>query len=79
MLDSTLDQINAHLDVMEQQNDDLYAKFQDLLESSRQTRQELEAARLANEQSARGEQNEGTTEKGDDTSTPPKDSSDPGS
>lgn len=42
-----MDQLNAKLDAMEQQNDDLFAKFKDLLESSRQARKEMEEERRA--------------------------------
>ena len=44
-LSSTIDQLDSYLDALEQKNDDLYTKLQDLLESSRQTRHELEGQR----------------------------------
>ncbi len=41
-LNSTLDQLDSCLDVLEQQNDSLYERMLQLLESNRQTREELQ-------------------------------------
>ena len=43
MLDSTLDQLDSLLDHIEQKNDDLFAKLQDLLESNKETRVEMQS------------------------------------
>ena len=44
-LNNTLDQIDSCLSALETQSDDLYSRFQALLDDSRQTREELEAQR----------------------------------
>ncbi|XP_045413600.1 bublin coiled-coil protein-like [Lemur catta] len=41
-INSMLDQINSCLDQLEEKNDDLHARLQELLESSRQTRLEFQ-------------------------------------
>ncbi|KAK2158276.1 hypothetical protein NP493_1813g00020 [Ridgeia piscesae] len=43
VLDSTLDQLDSLLDHIEQKNDDLFAKLQDLLESNKETRVEMQS------------------------------------
>lgn len=43
VLDSTLDQLDSLLDDLEQKNDDLFTKLQDLLESSKETRAEMQS------------------------------------
>ncbi|XP_067662219.1 UPF0184 protein-like [Haliotis asinina] len=44
-LNNTLDRLDECLNTLELRSDDLYSKFKDLLESSRQARQELEEER----------------------------------
>ena len=46
-LNSTLDQLDSCLDVLEQQSDSLYERMAQLLGSNKQTRQELEEANKA--------------------------------
>lgn len=50
-LGNTLDQLDTCLNKLEEKNDGLYARMQQLLEDNRQTRKELEAERLAGSQS----------------------------
>ncbi|XP_046370278.1 UPF0184 protein-like [Haliotis rufescens] len=48
-LNNTLDKLDECLNTLEERSDDLYSKFKDLLESSRQARQELEEERRKGE------------------------------
>jgi len=50
-VDRALDEMLSFMDVLEERSDDLFAKMQELLADSRQTREEMRAAR----ESATGE------------------------
>merc|ERR1719270_1351451 len=54
-LDQTLDQLDSCLDSLEARNGDLYSRLQELLEDSRQTRNELLEARENTEEKQSGE------------------------
>ncbi len=50
-LHDTIDKLDSCLDKLEQRNDDLYSRMKELLESSRQTRLEIQESQCAKDNS----------------------------
>ncbi|XP_033731985.1 UPF0184 protein-like [Pecten maximus] len=67
-LDKTLDQLDTWMNKLEDQNDNLYGRIEELLESNRQIKKELQEQNQESQQQGGSDQNSDPMDQGDSKS-----------
>ncbi|XP_069121484.1 UPF0184 protein-like [Argopecten irradians] len=67
-LDKTMDQLDTWMNKLEDQNDDLFGRIEELLESNRQIKKELQEQNQEGQQKTESEQKPEPTDQGDSKS-----------